>query len=506
MSMLKKNLKLLAGATVGLTVFAVIAGNPQWTPASTAQPISVPDLRGAPISFADLIEKVSPAVVSVNVIREQEVRAMPNVEMFMERFRGWPDSEEFFFSPPPRDRSDRQPQTREMRSLGSGFFISEDGYIVTNNHVVDKANEIQVVLEDGTTYDATLVGADAQTDLAVLRVESNEPFPYVEFAPEVNLRKGDWVIALGNPFGFGGTATAGIISAFGRDQISDNPYTDFMQIDASINKGNSGGPTFDLNGNVVGVNTVIWSPTGGSVGIGFAIPSDLATHVTEQLIKNKRVSRGWLGVTIQDLTPEMAESQGLKFKEGAIVTELVEDSPALDAGIKRGDIVVSLNGKQVKDATKLTRMVGALIANSKNKFVVVRNGKRKTISVTVGERPDNVSTLSGEDDMRPESAKTDESLGVSLLPLNRSTRRSLNLKSDEPGLMIVEIKNTSPLYEAGLRKGMAILEVNHRIVASVADFREAIDSAKRNGRDNVLLAVRIRGNTTFQTFEIPDNE
>lgn len=504
--MLKKNLKLLAGLTAGLTAFVVIAGSPQFTSISAAQPISIPDLRGAPISFADLIEQVSPAVVSVNVIREQEVREMPNVEMFMERFRGGPDFEEFFFSPNPRDRSDREPQTREMRSLGSGFFISQDGYIVTNNHVIEGASEIQVVLEDGTTYEATLVGADAQTDLAVLRVESDEPFPYVKFAREVNLRKGDWVIALGNPFGFGGTATAGIISAFGRDQISDNPYTDFMQIDASINKGNSGGPTFDLNGNVVGVNTVIWSPTGGSVGIGFAIPSDLATHVTEQLIQNKRVSRGWLGVTIQDLTEEMAESQGLSLKEGAIVTELIEDSPALDAGIRRGDIVVSLNGKSVKDATKLTRMVGALIANSKNKFVVVRNGKRKTISVTVGERPDNVSTLSGEDDSRPESAEKNESLGVSLVPLNRRSNRSLNLRLDEVGLMIVEIENTSPLYEAGLRKGMAILEVNHQTVATANEFRDAIGSAKRNGRDNVLLAVRIRGNTTFQTFEIPDNE
>ena len=506
MSMLNKNLKLLAGATIGLTAIALVTSNPQFSPISTAQPISIPDLRGAPISFADLIEKVSPAVVSVNVIREQEVRGMPNVEMFMERFRGGPDFDEFFFSPTPRDRSDREPQTREMRSLGSGFFISEDGYIVTNNHVVDGATEIQIVLEDGTSYDATLVGADAQTDLAVLHIDSDEPFPYVEFAQEVNLRKGDWVVALGNPFGFGGTATAGIVSAFGRDQISENPYTDFMQIDASINKGNSGGPTFDLNGNVVGVNTVIWSPTGGSVGIGFAIPADLATHVTQQLIQNKRVSRGWLGVTIQDLTDEMAESLGLNLEGGAIVTELLEDSPALEAGIKRGDIVISLNGKSVEDATKLTRMVGALIANSKNKFVVVRNGKRKTISVKVGERPDNVGTLSGEEDTRSDSARVDETLGVSLIPLNRSTRRSLNLKSDEVGLMIVDIENSSPLYEAGLRKGMAILEVNHEIVASVGDFRDAIESAKRNGRDNVLLAVRIRGNTTFQTFEIPDNE
>ena len=503
MKILKRS---LIGATVGLTAFAVIAANTQFVPSSIAQPITIPDLRGAPISFADLIERVSPAVVSVNVVREQEYRAMPNVEMFMERFRGGPDFEEFFFSPNPRERIEPEPQTREMRSLGSGFFISQDGYIVTNNHVIEGAIEIQVVLEDGSTHDATLVGADAQTDLAVIRVESDKPFQYVEFSKETNLRKGDWVIALGNPFGFGGTATAGIVSAFGRDQISDSPYTDFMQIDASINKGNSGGPTFDLNGNVVGVNSVIWSPTGGSVGIGFAIPSDLAIRVTEQLIKHKRVSRGWLGVTIQDLTEEMAESQGLDLKEGAIVTQLLEDSPARKAGIKRGDIVVSLNGKKVKDATKLTRMVGALIANSKNKFVVVRNGKRKSFSVTVGERPDDVSNVSGEDDSRTDNTKLDDSLGVSLVPLNRSSRRSLNLKSDEEGLMIVEIENSSPLFAAGLRKGMAILEVNNQTVKSVRDFKEAIDAAKRIGRDNVLLVVRTRGNTTFQTFEIPDEE
>ncbi|MEL6472874.1 MAG: Do family serine endopeptidase [Pseudomonadota bacterium] len=498
---------LAAGAVVSVAAIAAFAFGPQAFSTSNAQAIAVEAPRGAPISFADLIEQVSPAVVSVNVVSEREIGGVGELEEFFERFRGAPGLEEFL-ERRREERGDEEPRTREARSLGSGFFISADGLIVTNNHVVQGATEIEVVLEDGRELEAELVGTDRQTDLAVLRVTEPGTFPHVEFSTEARLRKGDWVVALGNPFGLGGTATAGIVSAFGRELGPDSPYTDFLQIDASINRGNSGGPTFDLKGRVIGVNTAIFSPTGGSVGIGFAIPADLAIQVTEQLIENGRVSRGWLGVSIQDLTDDMAEAQGLSSSDGAIVAELVEGSPALKAGIRRGDIVVELNGAKIADATGLTRAVGSLLVGSENRFIVLRDGQRRTINVTVAERPDDPLSLPTSDDATQslEGELADSSLGVSLAPLDDETRQSLGLKIDEPGVVIAELLSTSPLYDAGLRQGMAILEVNGQSVNSADAFENAVEAAKDAGREKVLIAVRAGTVTGFRTLDLAESE
>ena len=378
----------LVAALFGAAVVGTISVAPKvFSPEAGAQPISIEAPHGAPLSFADLIEQVEPAVVSVNVVTEREVGRLADMEQFFEQFRGMPGLDEFLEERRQEEEDQDEPRTQEGRSLGSGFFISQDGYIVTNNHVVEGATEIEVVLKDGSELEAELVGTDPQTDLAVLRVKDKGTYPFVHFGTAQTMRKGDWVVALGNPFGLGDTATAGILSADGREIGPDSPYTDFLQIDASINRGNSGGPTFDLNGNVIGVNTAIFSPTGGSVGIGFAIPAELASEVTKSLIKDGKVSRGWLGVTIQDVTDDMAEAQGLAEVRGAIIADVNDESPARKAGLKRGDVILSVNGRDTTDATSVTRMVGKLLAGSKNEFTVLRDGKRQKISVTVGERP-----------------------------------------------------------------------------------------------------------------------
>ncbi|WP_084398389.1 Do family serine endopeptidase [Henriciella aquimarina] len=493
----------LAGA--GLTGALVYA--PQtFQQADAKQPITIEPPAGAPMSFADLVEDVSPAVVSVNVVSEREVSGMGNMEEFFERFRGLPGFDDYM-----RDRQqeeedgEEEPRTREARSLGSGFFISDEGYIVTNNHVVQDATEIEVVMEDGRELQADLVGTDPQTDIAVIKVSEPGPYPYVEFETSKQLRRGDWVVALGNPFGLGGTATAGILSADGRELGGNSPYTDFLQIDAAINRGNSGGPTFDLQGRVVGVNTAIFSPTGGSVGIGFAIPAELAVSVTNALIKDGKVSRGWLGVTIQDVTEDMAEAQGLEKARGAIIADVNDQSPAKKAGLRRGDVILSVNGKDAGDATSVTRMVGGLGVGSTNKFTVLRDGKRQNISVTVGERPSDPSaTLSSNSD-RPSAdneGAEEGPLGVSLRPLDSEARSAMGLDEDEAGLIVGDIKPDSALGEIGIRPGMALLSAGGQPLNSVKDLENAIGDMKSKGRDKLLLAVRNGERTMFVTADI----
>lgn len=496
---------LIAGV-IGAGAMAAFVFVPQYTAPADARPIVIEAPGNAPVSFADLIEQVSPAVVSVNVVSLRDEST--GFEEFMERFRDMPGFDEYMERRRGEGRDD-EPEQREARSLGSGFFISEDGYIVTNNHVVEGATEIEIVLQDGTELEAEIIGTDVQTDLAVLKVTEPGIYPYVEFAQDADMRRGDWVVALGNPFGLGGTATAGIISAQGRrnELGRSSTYTDFLQIDAAINRGNSGGPTFDLHGRVVGVNTAIFSPTGGSVGIGFAIPADLAHQITSTLIRDGRVSRGWLGVSIQDLTPDMAEAQGLNEDEGAIVADVTDGSPADEYGLQRGDIILSVNGVDVEDSTELTRMVGALLAGSNNRFGVLRDGEEISVSVTVGERPEDPYA-----DVRPaasEDTVTDDTegpLGVSVKPLNESLRQELDLDEDEVGLVITEMESDSPMRDAQIRSGMAILEINGRPMASEEDMRRAIESAREAGRDKVLVAVRVGEVTTFRTVEIGETD
>ena len=498
----------LVAAIAGAGLTGALVYVPQnFQQADAKQPITIQAPQGAPLSFADLIEKVSPAVVSVNVVSEQEVSGMSSMEEFFDRFRGLPGFDDYMQERQEEEegQEDGAPQTREARSLGSGFFISDQGYIVTNNHVVRDATEIEVVLEDGRELEAELVGTDPQTDLAVIKVTEPGTYPYVEFETDTALRRGDWVVALGNPFGLGGTATAGILSADGRELGGDSPYTDFLQIDAAINRGNSGGPTFDLQGRVVGVNTAIFSPTGGSVGIGFAIPAELAVDVTNALIKDGKVSRGWLGVTIQDVTEDMAEAQGLDEARGAIIADVNDESPARKAGLRRGDVILSVNGRETTDATSVTRMVGGLLAGSENDFTVLRNGKKQAVSVKVGERPADPNALRSSNSGQSGSSSGDAEegpLGLSLRPLDPSARSAMGLDPDEPGLIIGDLDADSQLREAGVRPGMAILSAAHTPLNSVEDLERAIAEAESLGREKILMAVRNGQQTIFVTAEL----
>lgn len=474
---------------------AILLG-PQF-PNADANPITLEAPSGAPVSFADLIEQVSPAVVGVRVRTEMQLsdRELSQRERFLEQFG----------LTPPED----EPEPREGRGQGSGFFISGEGHIVTNNHVVENAVEIEIITDNGSVIDAELVGTDPETDLAVLKVKNDGTYPFVDFGSSKQLRRGDWVVAVGSPLGFSGTATAGIVSALGKpgDFRRSQTYTDYLQIDAAINRGNSGGPTFDMNGRVVGVNTWIASTTGGSIGLGFAIPSELVDQVTSTLIDKGKVSRGWLGVTITNVDDDMAEAVGLKDAKGAIVTRVTEGSPAEDSGLERGDIIVRINGQSVDDATITTRVVGSLLAGSTNEFELYRNGKRRTISVTVGERPNGL-TANGL--VSPDGDGSDEDgdgpLGVSLKPLDDEARERLNLDSDETGMVITALDPDSPLYEEGVRVGMAILDVNYKKLDSIEVLEQELEDAREDGRDNLLMAIHSERGTIFLTIDVSEDE
>lgn len=497
----------LVAAAFGAAIMGGAVSVPKlFAPEAGAQPIAIEAPPGAPLSFADLIEKVEPAVVSVNVIATQDVGSVPGMDEFLERFRGAPGMEEFFQQRPTPQETPRQ---RESRSLGSGFFISEDGLVVTNHHVIDRATQIQIVTADGRELEAELVGTDRQTDLAVVRVKEKGKYPHVQFGSSQSVRKGDWVVALGNPFGLGGTATAGILSANGRELGAASPYTDFIQIDAPINRGNSGGPTFDLKGNVIGVNSQILSPTGGSVGIGFAIPAELAKEVTDTLIKDGRVSRGWLGVQIGDLTSEFAEALGIPDTKGSLIADVTVGSPAEKAGLLRNDIILSVNGQTVTDATSTTRIVGRLKANSSNKFDILREGKRQTINVMVGERPEDPYAAPGSSSS-PGKGPGDQSsgtqlndLGVRLMPMTDEIRQRLGLRPGETGLTITEVTPDSVFAKARFEPGYVILEANGQPLPSVQAFETAVKEARAAKRSKILLAVRVGQATTYQTVDLP---
>ncbi len=368
------------GIAAGL--MAALAMGSAMAPLAAAQkPIAVTPPAGAPMSFADLIERVSPAVVSVQVTTEVKVADRNSA---FNPFRGLPGFDEYEDQFGEDKKEEGAPEKdQEGNALGSGFFISPQGYIVTNNHVVENAREVTVTLKNGDQLEAEIVGTDEQTDLAVLKVKKSGSYPFVEFATRAKPRVGDWVVAVGNPFGLGGTATAGIVSADGRELLGGN-YNDFIQIDAPINRGNSGGPTFNLNGEVIGVNTAIFSDTGGgSVGIGFAIEASAAKKIADTLIKDGKVVRGWLGVEIQSMTDRYAEALSLKNAKGAIVRTVTAGGPAESSGIKRSDIIIAVNGEEVKDSRDLTQRVGGLLAGSRNNFRIIREGKEQTVLVTV---------------------------------------------------------------------------------------------------------------------------
>ncbi len=483
---------------------------------------------GQPMSFADVFDRVSPAVVSINVAaRGQATRS----DAFGEDPRGRggdQDEDSQGFGNTPRGRGngggaappgpgrggggdeEEGPRGPRRFATGSGFFISANGYIVTNNHVVEGAEEITVVLKDERELTATVVGRDESTDLAVIKVEGAN-FPYVTFENAAQPRVGDWVVAIGNPFGLGGTATAGIVSAFGRD-IGET-FVDFIQIDAPINQGNSGGPTFDVYGRVIGVNTQALLPSGGSVGIGFAIPADLADSITKQLIANGRVTRGYVGATIQNLTPDMAEAMGMPGQKGAVVAELVPGGPAQRAGVQPGDVVVSVNGRAVGSSSEMTREVAKAQAGQVLKLEVIRNGARRTIDVRSGTRPSEAELAQGpgapgapaspdgpgRDAPRPSAPIV---LGMSLAPLDAANRRQFNIAATVQGVLIDNVRADSDAAEKGLRRGDVIIKAGDRPVTSPADVQTAVSEWKRNGRTSIALLVHRAGRTLYVPIKI----
>jgi serine protease Do len=448
-----------------------------------------------PAGFADIVEAVKPAVISVKVkvnaggeaFSLNEDGPMEGLEEFFRR--------RFGQQPDPRfgDRGDRLPrQQRRQYTMGqgSGFFISADGYAVTNNHVVDHAEHVDVTTDDGKTYTAKVIGTDDRTDLALIKVEGRTDFPFVRLA-EKTPRIGDWVIAVGNPFGLGGTVTAGIVSARGRD-INAGPYDDFIQIDAAVNKGNSGGPTFDLDGNVIGVNTAIYSPSGGSVGIAFDIPAETVRTVIAQLKDHGAVTRGWIGVGIQPVTGDIADSLNIGRARGALVTEPQPGSPAQRAGIRSGDVIVSVNGEAVTDARNLARRIGALAPGTSVKLGIIRDGRESTLTLTLGELPrERQARAGGEQRSAPPASVEVPKLGLSLAPASNGGE----------GVVVTQV---DPNGTAGdqFQAGDVILDINGKAVSSPADVRKAVADAQSDGKRSVLMRVKSNQGTHFVAVAI----
>jgi serine protease Do len=468
--------------------------------------------QGMPFSFADLVEQVSPAVVTIMVEREQQGRQIPGMDNIPAPFR------DFFKQFGPDNDQDqgggggggrgRGPQTFRSQAMGSGFIIDSTGYIVTNNHVIEGANKISAKLPNGREFTAKLVGTDEATDVALLKVDGVNDLPTVAFGDDRRVRVGDWVVAVGNPFGLGGTVTAGIVSSIGRD-IGNGPYTDFIQIDAPINQGNSGGPTFDLSGRVIGVNSAIFSPSGGSVGIGFAIPASTVKAIVDQLRDHGNVSRGWLGVQIQNLTPDLAASLGAATQKGAIVANVIENSPAEKAGFKQGDVILSLNGNEIDDNRDLTRKVASLLAGDRATFVVLRDGSRQNLTALIAKR-DEAQLASaqptpnqgkGGGQRTPQATTT--TLGMQMSALTQDTRDQYDIDKNVTGVVITSVDPNSEAAEKGFRPGDVIVSVGNKNVRAPADIEQGITDARRANRESVLFLVAGRGGQRYVALKTP---
>ena len=470
----------IAGFGAGALVFA--PGTPSHSAfgsAAQAQNLSekVQQLPQRPVGFADIVEKVKPAVISVRVKIESPAHSDSSdddlpfppgspFERFFKRF-GMPNT--------PKGH-------RGITGQGSGFIISHDGYAVTNNHVVQGSESVQVTTDDGKTHSAKVIGTDPRTDLALIKVDGGD-FPFVKLADN-SPRVGDWVLAVGNPFGLGGTVTAGIVSARGRD-IGAGPYDDFIQIDAPVNKGNSGGPTFDVDGNVIGVNTAIFSPSGGSVGIAFDIPSDTVKSVVEQLRDKGSVTRGWIGVQIQTVTPDIADSMGLKETTGALVSEPQKDSPAAKAGIQSGDVITSVNDVPVHDPRELARKIGTMAPGTSVKLGVIRQGQTKTLTLTLGTLPnEKEASTSPEQNQREVPDGELPKLGLTLAPSGKVSG------SGNEGVVVTAVNAGGVAAEHGFQIGDVILEVGGKTVSTPAEVRKSLADARSEGKHTVLFRVK----------------
>src|SRR5882672_5280839 len=490
-------------ASAAMLGAGVLISGAQFVPARDASFLASPAYAQnvqRPVGFADIVEKVKPSVISVRVKVDGGPKMMgyegdspfppgSPMERFFKRF-GMPDDQDGG----PRQRGPRG--RNYSMGQGSGFFISADGFAVTNNHVVDHAESVEVTTDDGKSYSAKVIGTDPRTDVALIKVDGRDDFPYVALADKPS-RIGDWVIAVGNPFGLGGTVTAGIVSARGRD-IGAGPYDDFIQIDAPVNKGNSGGPTFDVDGNVIGVNTAIFSPSGGSVGIAFAIPAETVKTVVAQLKDKGQVTRGWIGVQIQPVTADIADSLGLKRAEGALVAEPQAGSPAAKAGIKSGDVIVAVNGEPVRDARTLARRISSMAPGTSVKLSVYRGNKEEQLSLVLGELPKERQARASTEENRDTPSTDLPRLGLSLAPAAGVSG------SGGQGVVVTQVEQDGAAAAHGFKTGDVILDVGGKTVNAPADVRRALTDAKSGGRRTVLVRIKSEQGTRFVALPVGD--
>jgi serine protease Do len=483
-------------AALGVGMVGLPGEGLRWT-----QPALAQDANRAPASFADVAQKVRPAVVSIFTKGAATVEAPGGGRGF--GFPELPPEHPFhdffdqFRKNQPNDQQ-QQPQRRLERAQGSGFLISSDGYVVTNHHVVDRASEISLTFDTDEKYTATVVGTDQRTDIALLKIQGDKKFDnYLEFASQ-EPRVGDWVLAVGNPFGLGGSVTAGIVSAGGRS-IGAGPY-DFLQIDAAVNRGNSGGPAVDLSGRVIGVNTAIYSPSGGNVGIAFAIPSKLASKVVDQLKSGGKVSRGWLGVTIQDVNDDIGESLGLKEAKGALITKIMDDGPSANTELKVRDVVIQVNGEKVGSSRDLARKVAELQPASDARLVVIREGQERNLTVKLGTFPSSDKLASLEQDKGGSEREQMKEMGLTLAPSSE-----VDGAGDE-GVAVINVDPASEASEKGLKAGDVILEVGGKPVSSPAAVSDGVRDAKTKGRKAVLMQIRSERQTRFVALSLTSKE
>ncbi len=488
---------LWAAALWAATALVPVARAEQGAPPAAAPGAAVTmGTHGVPDSFADLADRLLPAVVNISTTQTLKGGDSDDEDGPEEQGPQIPDFprgspfEKFFHDFMNRQNAPNSPP-RRMQALGSGFIISADGYIATNNHVIRHADKITVTLQDNTVLPAKLIGHDERTDLAVLKVTSPTPLPFVSFGDSDTARVGNWVLAIGNPFGLSGTVTAGIVSSRSRN-IDQGPYDDFIQTDAAINKGNSGGPLFDLNGAVIGVNTAIYSPSGGSVGIGFSIPSNEAKGIIDQLRKTGKVSRGWIGVRIQDVTQDIADGLGLRPAKGALVAGVEPKGPAAKAQLTTGDVIQQLNGKVI-EGRALPRLIADLPVGSQARLTVWRKGKDIDVPVTIGALPPS-KTDPDEKPARQEAPKSDKAVDLGLLgfraaSITEETRKKFHLSDDQKGVVVTDVTDGGPAADRGMKPGDVVTEVQQTAVNSPAELRKGVETAQKEKRHSVLLLV-----------------